>query len=210
MGPNAPRLANITSERKGSVIVSSTMQASSRSRRSTRALPRELARVVLLAACALALVASASSSQQKPAVGSYQTNPPPPQAMDPALALGLWKSSFGAVKIENDGQGGANAVHGVWVYDRGGQEIIGYFGGALRGNVLELTWQEPGQDGQPLEGAGYLVFDPYGKRFSGRWWTTARDRMGDWTGWRQDEGIAPRGDYGGQAYGDGYVPPPEP
>lgn len=173
------------------------------------------ARLALVLAAAIAAIASAGSSQQKPAVGNYNTTPPPPQTMDPALALGLWKSSFGAVKIENDDRAGQGAVHGVWVYDRQGQEVIGYFGGRLDGNVLEFTWQEPAADGTPLSGAGYLVFDPYGARFSGRWWTTTRDRMGEWTGWRQDQGIQPRGEeppppYGGQSYGGEYEPPPPP
>ena len=179
----------------------------------------QLARLVFLGAAIVASAASASSSSQRsqPAVGSYQTTAPQPQAMDSALALGLWKSSFGAVKLEKNEQGGPGSVHGVWTYDRQGTPVIGYFGGELRGNVLEFTWQEPGADGAPLQGAGYLVFDPYGQRFSGRWWTTARDRVGEWTGWRQDAGIQPRGvdpntggATGGATYGDGYEPPPPP
>jgi hypothetical protein len=177
---------------------------------------RMLARLALVAAAVVAAAASGSTSQNsQPAVGNYNTSPPPPQAMDPALALGLWKSSFGAVKIENDDRGGPNSVHGVWVYDRQGTEVIGYFGGSLRGNVLDFTWEEPAADGSPLAGAGYLVFDPYGQRFTGRWWTQARDRLGEWTGWRQDQGLQPRGEpepppYGGDTYGDGYEPPPPP
>jgi hypothetical protein len=98
--------------------------------------------------------------------------------MDPARALGLWRSSFGPVKIENDlsrGQPGSGSVMGVWVYDRDGQEVIGYFAGSLRGNVLDFTWQEPASPA-PLQGAGYLLFDGGGTRFSGRWWTASRDR----------------------------------
>jgi len=186
-------------------------------------LARQLGRLAFVAAASVAALASAGSGSRnpQPAVGNYNTTPPPPQAMDPALALGLWKSSFGAVKLEQDGRGGPEVVHGVWVYDRNGTEVIGYFGGALRGNVLDFTWQEPGVDGTTLAGAGYLVFDPYGQRFTGRWWTQARDRVGEWTGWRQDQGIEPRGEepapdpyggqgYGGQPYGDGYEPPPAP
>lgn len=177
---------------------------------------RNVARLALVVAAAVAAIASGGSSQQQQpvAVGNYGTSPPSPQAMDPSLALGLWKSSFGAVKLEQDARAGEGYVHGVWVYDRAGQEVVGYFGGALRGNVLEFAWQEPGDGGAPLAGNGYLVFDPYGQRFNGRWWTTARDRMGEWTGWRHDAGAAPppADDHGGATYGgdDGYVPPPPP
>ncbi len=101
-------------------------------------------------------------------------------------ALGLWRTSFGPVKIERDASGGENAVMGVWVYQRDGQEVVGYFEGTLAGNVLELRWQEPSTT-QPLVGSGYLVFDPGGERFDGRWWTSRRDRSGDWSGWRAEQ-----------------------
>ena len=106
--------------------------------------------------------------------------------MNIANALGLWKSSFGAVKVEEDNQRGPNSgwVHGVWVYDRNGQEVIGYFSGMLRGNVLEFKWREPATP-QPLTGDGFLVFDPGGARFSGRWWASAQQPQGEWNGWRQ-------------------------
>src|SRR5687768_3773842 len=175
---------------------------------------RQLARLALVAAAVFASAASGGTSRNsQPAVGNYNTSPPPPQAMDSALALGLWKSSFGAVKIETDARTGANYVHGVWVYDRQGTEVIGYFGGLLRGNVLEFNWEEPAVDGSALGGAGYLVFDQYGQRFTGRWWTVARDRVGEWTGWRQDQGIQPRGEpepMPDDPGGDPYEPPPPP
>jgi hypothetical protein len=104
--------------------------------------------------------------------------------MDANAALGLWKSSWGAVKIETDAQRGGGFVHGVFVYSQNGREVVGYFGGRLEGNVLDFTWEEPAQTG-PLQGAGYLVFDPGGQRFAGRWWTNARDRAGEWNGSRQ-------------------------
>ena len=162
-----------------------------------------------------ALAASASSSSNKQPEPQYGQSPPP-QQMDLTRALGLWKSSFGAVKIEEDiskGQG-AGYVHGVWVYQRAGQDVIGYFGGNLRGNVLNFAWQEPANPA-PLQGQGYIVFDPNGARFSGKWWTTSRDRTGEWSGWRQEgqpaappPGPADQGGYGGQTYGYGYPPPP--
>jgi hypothetical protein len=141
--------------------------------------------------------------------------------MESSRALGLWKSSFGAVKIEEDpskGAAGSGFLQGIWRYERAGQEVIGYFGGNLRGNVLEFQWSEPGTP-TDLVGQGYVVFDPAGQRFSGRWWTTARDRTGEWTGWRQEAqprppepptdpyGRAPD-PYGGATYGYGYPPPP--
>lgn len=117
--------------------------------------------------------------------------------MDPSQALGLWKSNFGPVKIDSDTSAGTDKLMGVWVYTRDSQEIIGFFSGAAKGNVLSFTWQEPSQ-GAPLRGAGYLVFDPAGTSFTGRWWTDSRDRGGDWNGWRQ------RGDGGSST--DGHPP----
>lgn len=117
--------------------------------------------------------------------------------MDSSLALGLWKSSFGAVKMEasqNDG------LQGIWVYDRQGQEVIGYFDGAMDGNVFQFQWHEPAEPA-PLRGSGYLVFDPNGNTFSGKWWTDKRDRTGSWNGWRTPD-TAPR-------QGDGEAPADE-
>src|SRR4051812_46837198 len=83
-----------------------------------------VARVLLLAGMAAAGIASTTSSQNnKPAVNNPQSGQPQPSAMDPAKALGLWKSSFGAVKVEPDDRGAQGAIHGVWVYDRNGQEV---------------------------------------------------------------------------------------
>ncbi len=147
--------------------------------------PVNVARVLLLAGAAFAAVASTSSTQnQQPTATGPASTAPQPTAMDPAMATGLWKSNFGAVKLEYDTRGQPGNVHGVWVYDRNGQEVIGYFNGPLSGNVLNFSWQEPAPDGSTLVGAGYLVFDGYGERFSGKWWTNARDRQGEWTGER--------------------------
>jgi hypothetical protein len=44
--------------------------------------------------------------------------------MDASRALGLWRSTFGAVKIEPDNRGGgleAGSLQGIWVYQRQGQ-----------------------------------------------------------------------------------------
>ena len=106
---------------------------------------------------------------------------------------------------------GPGRVHGVWMYQRDGKDVLGYFGGTLDGNVLRLTWREPAQ-AQPgeaqLAGEGWLVFDAGGARFSGRWWTSNRDRQGDWTGWRAPAATtAPAlggAAYGGAAYGNPY------
>jgi hypothetical protein len=112
--------------------------------------------------------------------------------MEPAAALGLWHSSFGAVKLEADTSRAPGHLMGVWVYDRNGREIIGYFTGLLDGNVLEFNWHEPAEQGE-LRGSGFVVFDPQGQRFDGRWWTVARDREGAWQGWRQSPGGQPPG-----------------
>ena len=106
--------------------------------------------------------------------------------MDPARALGLWRSTFGAVKIEADNSKGGlqtGSVQGIWVYQRQGQEVVGYFAGNLRGNVMQFHWQEP--NNPPLTGQGYVVFGADGRQYSGRWWTEHKDRIGDWNGWRE-------------------------
>jgi hypothetical protein len=187
-----------------------------------------VARVVAVSAACFAAVGSAtstSSSQQQqpqqPQAG--QNSPPPAQQMEPGLALGLWRSTFGAVKIEaDDSRGGLQTgnVQGVWVYQRQGQEVVGYFSGNLRGNVMQFRWQEPSTPA-PLTGEGYIVFDPTGRQYSGRWWSDRRDRVGDWNGWRQDgaqAGTPTDATYNGQGGPDpqqpqqqparGFAPPP--
>jgi hypothetical protein len=164
----------------------------------------EVARAVVVAAACFAALASASSSQNSPRNGPPGAlSPPAPQPMQPTVALGLWMSSFGAVKIEDDlsrGAAGSGQLHGVWTYpDRRDQhEVIGYFTGALRGNVFEFRWQEPSA-AAPLVGSGFLVFDPAGRQFNGRWRTDTGDRIGDWSGWRdagRPSGPATNGGYG--------------
>jgi len=155
-----------------------------------------VARVVAVLGAAIALIGSAQNSQQPPSqptqtaqYGHSGGSPPPPQEMEPARALGLWRSTFGAVKIEADNSRGGidtGSLQGVWVYQRQGQEVVGYFSGNIRGNVLEFKWQEPSNP--PLTGAGYLVFDRSGRQYSGRWWSDRRDRVGDWNGWRNQPG----------------------
>ena len=172
----------------------------------------KLARVAaVVAACAAAAGSATSSSNSSSSQsGSLagQSSAPPPQQMEPNVALGLWRSTFGAVKIEADNSHGGLAsgnLQGIWVYQRQGQEVIGYFAGNLRGNVLSFRWQEP--NNPPLTGEGFLVFDVQGRQYSGRWWSDKRDRVGDWSGWRQPLGRGDRtrneasGAYGGQDYG---------
>jgi len=150
--------------------------------------------LLVLAAAALALGSAATNNQTPapqamPATASPQGGaygPPPSQPMEGVRAHGLWKTNFGPVKIEVDEKGAPSGVMGVWVYDREGQEVIGYFQGPLDGNVLEFSWQEPAEP-QVLKGAGYLVFDPAGRSFAGRWWTDSRDRSGEWNGWRGEQ-----------------------
>ncbi len=137
--------------------------------------------------------------------------------MEPNLALGLWRSTFGAVKIEADNSHGglaAGSLQGIWMYQRQGQEVVGYFAGSLRGNVLQFRWQEP--NNPPLTGEGFLVFDVQGRQYAGRWWSDKRDRVGDWSGWRQAGRQAARaygdasGAYGGQDDGRDQPPPGQP
>jgi hypothetical protein len=150
-------------------------------------------RIVAVLVAVVAAIGSASSNQQAnqpqstSQYNSPEYSPPPPQQMDGARALGLWRSTFGAVKIEADNSRGgldASALQGVWVYQRNGEEVIGYFSGFLRGNVLQFKWQEPSNP--PLVGEGYLVFSTSGKQYTGRWWTERRDRAGPWNGWRNN------------------------
>lgn len=181
-------------------------------------------RAIIFGTALLAIAGSATSSQnatmggQPTQVGAF--NPPAPVEMPMTNALGLWKSSFGAVKIEADPRGaaGQGLVQGVWVYQKNGQDVIGSFAGQLRGNVLQFNWTEPGQP--MLVGSGYLTFNPNGQSFSGRWATEKRDRVGDWSGWRQistlpqaqpsNYGGAYGGNpYGGAGYGAAY-PQPQP
>ena len=179
-------------------------------------------RVALLGTACLAAVGSATSNQNSPAPPPQYGAPtaannqaPPPQQMEPGRALGLWRSNFGAVKLEADNSRGGlatGAVQGIWVYQRQGQEVVGYFSGNLRGNVLQFHWQEP--NNPPLTGEGFLAFEQTGRQYSGRWWTDRRDRNGDWNGWReqqQQQGYGqqpeyPQGQYGGAQYG--YQPQP--
>jgi hypothetical protein len=166
-----------------------------------------LSRLALLAAAALALAASAA--KPTPSINEYNQNGGQPavpraQAMDPRAPLGLWNTNFGAVKLESDGAG----LHGAWSYDRDGQQVIGYFGGVLDGNVLRLTWREPAQatPGVPqLAGAGWLAFDPSGTTFAGKWWSDDRQRSGDWTGTRAAQPLPDDSyGYGGTTYGNAY------
>ena len=105
--------------------------------------------------------------------------------MDSSLAMGLWTSNFGAVKIEPNAAGDTGDTMGVWLYDRSGEEVIGYFAGKLRGNVLEFDWHERGEP-TPLTGAGYISFQADGKGFAGRWWSHDRRRNGLFSGERDE------------------------
>jgi len=184
---------------------------------------RSLAKTMILVAGLVA--AAASAKQNRPPTSGPASSPlpvdeaPESRPMDGNLALGLWKSSFGPVKIEVAQEQEQGQLRGVWVYDRNGEEVVGYFSGLLDGNVLSFSWQEPG-DQAPLQGAGYLVFDPDGKSFAGKWWTDARDRSGGWNGWRAadddqqaapdapvDDGVPPEGGDGPAEQGG--EPPPD-
>jgi hypothetical protein len=144
----------------------------------------------VVAACVAAVGSASSSSQTQPQQPQgAQMNPPPAQDMEAGRSIGLWKSTFGAVKIEADNAHGglqSGALQGVWQYQRQGQDVVGYFYGTLRGNVLQFHWQEPASP--PLTGEGYLVFEQTGRQYSGRWWSDKRDRVGDWNGWRNAAG----------------------
>jgi hypothetical protein len=163
-----------------------------------RELPRVLAvcaRVTALGAAFVFAAASASSRDRHGPMSPYQSHEasadgaPTPLPMNPEDAIGLWHSSFGAARIEFDDQRDGHLV-GLWVYQRQGQEVIGYIEGPISGNVLSFDWEEPADHGRPpLRGRGYLVFDPSGTSFSGKWWSHSRDRGGDWNGWRDSPSL---------------------
>jgi hypothetical protein len=139
--------------------------------------------IALLACSTLGCLAEDAYRPQPPVV---QPSPlPPSREMEPTLALGSWRSTWGDVTIEPDAARGgtpAGAVRGTWTSVQGGVASTGYFTGNLRGNVLDLSWSEPGAR---LAGAGHLVFEPSGHSYDGRWWSNARDRAGAWNGWRE-------------------------
>ncbi len=154
---------------------------------------KALLRLLLLVTATVFALASGSSNSNTPpanysptASGTPLPQPPASRPMDPLVTHGVWKSNFGPVKMEADSSRGDSGLMGVWLYERDGQEVIGFFSGEADGNVLKFGWHE----GSTLGGAGYLVFDPAGGSFTGRWWTTNRDRGGDWNGWRARE-VAP-------------------
>lgn len=172
--------------------------------------PGTACRALVVAGAAAAALASGSSNANRPAdppPGGGGYAPPPSQPMDAAAALGLWKTNFGPVKIEKDPEADGASVRGIWVYDRSGEEVIGYFSGPLDGNVLQFRWVEPATPND-LVGDGYIVFEPDGQTFSGRWWTTDRARGGEFTGRRKGvpEGAGP--DQGGPPPPAGAEPPP--
>jgi len=165
--------------------------------------------LTVVAACAAAAgSATSGSNQSQPAAQAGASSAPPPQQMEPTRALGVWRSTFGAVKIEADlSHGGlpSGGVHGVWLYQRQGQDVVGYFSGTLRGTVLQFRWQEP--NNPPLTGEGYLVFDAEGRQYTGRWWSDKRDRVGDWNGWRAPTTSAASGSTDPGQYGDSEPQP---
>jgi hypothetical protein len=145
---------------------------------------------LLVGALALSLAsANQNRAPDAPADPGDGGEAPAPEPMDESLAMGLWKSSFGAVKLERDDSQDGHLM-GVWLYDRSGQEVVGFFAGPISGNVLTFSWEEPSAGGS-LRGGGYLVFDPRGQSFDGRWWTDDRARGGEWNGWRAPGVSAP-------------------
>ena len=100
------------------------------------------------------------------------------ESMNLELALGIWEANFGSVKIERDSTQGKLGLMGVWVYDKSGSEVIGYFEGRLNGNILEFDWSEPSEGGI-LRGKGHIRFEPDGRRFVGPWWSEDGKRTGE-------------------------------
>ncbi len=160
---------------------------------------------LIMAACAT------SGSKPRSNLPSSVAPAPAPLAMEPGNALGLWRSDFGPVKIELDSASPGGGLMGIWLYERNGQEVIGFFAGNLRGNVLDFTWHDPAES-QALTGAGYVVFDPRGMSFTGKLWTDDGTRTYDWNARRvQGANPTPTPGYGGETSPrdpSGTPPPP--
>jgi hypothetical protein len=87
--------------------------------------------------------------------------------MEPATALGTWRSSWGELVLEQRPQG---TIAGRWSYTRAGQQHTGALEGRLDGNVLRFAWSSSTPT-TALGGEGWIVFDPREPRFRGEWWT---------------------------------------
>ncbi len=75
----------------------------------------------------------------------------------------------------------AGRLMGIWLYDHAAQVIRP----SLPARCAATCWSSPGTSRRSyVVGAGFLVFEPDGGRFTGTWWTGDQSRSGDWNGWR--------------------------
>ncbi len=83
---------------------------------------------------------------------------------------GLWESSFGRVRLVQDGKN----INGCYSFT-GGSSISG----TLEGNKLTFKYKEP-----QAEGEGWFQLSPDGNSFSGKWRATGTSKWSDWNGRR--------------------------
>lgn len=126
-------------------------------------------------------------------VGCYQSpsprQPPPPvydngssSFQHTAEIEGVWDSNFGQVKFQRTEKPGF--YRGVWMFEREGEQVIGYFEGELTGKQFWFRWHQPGEDGQDRVGSGRIFFNEVGNRFDGTWATEDGGQNGNWNGSR--------------------------
>jgi hypothetical protein len=107
---------------------------------------------------------------------------PVPVAMDPVTALGTWRSSWGALILEQSQPG---TIVGRWSYMREGQLHAGNLEGTFDGNVLRFAWKASNPT-TAFGGDGWIAFDSRDSTFRGEWWMPPFEhsiRRGNGGGW---------------------------
>jgi len=120
-----------------------------------------------------------ASSTYADHVASQASSPPPPtngEAADNSFA-GDWKTSFGPMKLEVNG----DAVNGTYQM---GDELC-HIEGKVEGEVMVFNYTEPTAKGQ-----GTFTLAPDGKSFSGKWLQYGEAEWRAWAGARDSEAVS--------------------
>ena len=120
-----------------------------------------------------------ASSTYADHVASQASSPPPPtngEAADNSFA-GDWKTSFGPMKLEVNG----DAVNGTYQM---GDELC-HIEGKVEGEVMVFNYTEPTAKGQ-----GTFTLAPDGKSFSGTWLQYGEAEWRAWAGARESEVVS--------------------
>ncbi len=120
-----------------------------------------------------------ASSTYADQVASQASSPPPPtngEAADNSFA-GDWKTSFGPMKLEVNG----DAVKGTYQM---GDELC-HIEGKVEGEVMVFNYTEPTAKGQ-----GTFTLAPDGKSFSGKWLQYGEAEWRAWAGARESEVVS--------------------